>query len=87
MTIEFDPIILTEIKEQAKEWLEYETTLHKRILKEKHWNVVDEHERKIINEVCMGSIAHRVVEALYPEEYKKLQNTMLEALNTVKEEN
>jgi len=33
----------------------------------------------------MGTIAHRIMEALYPEEYQKVMGLMLNALNEVKE--
>ncbi len=85
MTIEIEPIILSEIKEQAKTWLDFETELHERVLKEKRWDVIDVQECNTMREVCMGTIAHRIMEILYPEEYQKLMGLMLDALNTVKE--
>lgn len=85
MTIEIEPVVLAEIKEQAKDWLDFETKLYERVLKEKRWDVVDIQECKTMREVCLGSIAHRVMDALYPEEYQKLMELMLDALNTVQE--
>ena len=99
MTIEIEPTILAEIKEQAKTWLDYEAQIHERVLKEKRWDVIDVQECKTMGEVCMGTIAqcktmgevcmgtiaHRIMEALYPEEYQKVMGLMLNALNEVKE--
>lgn len=83
MTIEIEPIILAEIKEQAKTWLDYQTQIHERVLKEKRWDVIDVQECNTMQKVCMGTIAHRIMEALYPEEYQKVMELMLDALNTV----
>lgn len=85
MTIEIEPTVLAEIKEQAKTWLDYEAQIHERVLKEKRWDVIDVQECKTMGEVCMGTIAHRIMEALYPEEYQKVMGLMLNALNEVKE--
>lgn len=85
MTIEIEPAVLEEIKEQAKTWLDYETQIHERVLKEKRWDVIDVQECKTMDEVCKGTIAHRIMEALYPEEYHRLMGLMLDALNKVKE--
>ena len=84
MTIEIEPIILAEIKEQAKTWLDYETERHEQVLKEKRWDVIDVQECNTMREVCMGTIAHRIMEILYPEEYHRLMELMLDALDTVK---
>lgn len=84
MTIEIEPTVLAEIKEQAKNWIDYETQIHERVLKEKRWDFIDEQERTTMREVCLESIAHRIMDALYPEEYQKLMGLMLDALNTVK---
>lgn len=83
MTVEIEPTVLAEIKEHSKEWLDHETELHERVLKEKRWDFINEQERTTMREVCQGSIAHRIMEALYPEEYRKLMELMLDALNTV----
>jgi len=34
MTLEIEPTVLAEIKEQAKTWLDYEAQIHERVLKE-----------------------------------------------------
>lgn len=83
-SIEIEPAVLAEIKEAAKDWIDYETKLHERILKEKSWNVVDLKECETRCDVCLGSIAHRIMEALYPEEYRKLMDLITNALNEVK---
>ena len=83
MTLEIEPTIFAEIKEQAKAWLDYETERHEQVLKEKRWDVIDIQECKTVDEVCKGTIAHRIMEALYPEEYHRLMELMLDALNTV----
>ena len=86
MTIEIESVILAEIKEQAKEWLDYETELHERVLKEKRWDFINEQERTITDKVCLGSIAHRIIETLYPEEHHRLMGLMSDALDIVQEE-
>lgn len=83
MTLEIEPTVLAEIKEQAKTWLDYETQIHERVLKEKRWDVIDVQECKTMGEVCMGTISHRIMEILYPEEYHKLMELMLNALDEV----
>ena len=84
MTIEIEPTVLAEIKEHAKEWLDYETELHERVLKENRWDFINEQERTTMREVCLESIAHRIMETLYPEEHRKLKALMLNSiLNTV----
>lgn len=85
MTIEIEPTVLAEIKEQAKNWLDYETEIHERVLKEKRWDVINVQECNTMRDVCMGTIAHRIMEILYPEEYRKLMELMLNALNTVQD--
>lgn len=86
MTIEIEPTILAEIKEQAKTWLDNETRIHERVLKEKRWDFIDEQERDTAHKVCLGTIAHRIMETLYPEEYHRLMVLMLDALYTVQKE-
>ena len=83
MTLEIEPTVLAEIKEQAKTWLDYETERHERVIKEKRWDAIDVQECKTMSEVCMGTIAHRIMETLYPEEYHRLMELMLNALNEV----
>lgn len=85
VTIEIEPTVLAEIKEQAKDWIDYETKLHERIIKEKRWDVADPKECDTRWDVCMGSIAHRIMEILYPEEYRKLMELISDTLNTVKQ--
>lgn len=77
MTIEIEPTVLAEIKEHAKNWLDYEIKLHEQVLKEKRWNFIDEQERTTMREVCLESIAHRIMETLYPEEHQKLMELIL----------
>ena len=86
MTLEIEPTVLAEIKEQAKTWLDYQTQIHERVLKEKRWDVIDPQECKTMREVCLGTIAHRIMETLYPEEHQKLMELMLNALNEVNED-
>lgn len=86
MTIEIEPAVLAEIKEQAKTWLDYETQIHERVLKEKRWDFIDIQEVTTMRQVCLGSIAHRIMEILYPEEHHRLMGLMSDALDIVQEE-
>lgn len=84
MTIEIEPAVLAEIKEHAKNWLDYETQIHERVLKEKRWDFIDIQAHTTMHDVCLGSIAHRIMEILYPEEYHRVMRLMLDALTEVK---
>ena len=85
MTIEIKPDVLSEIKEDAKDWLDLETKTLERVLKEKRWDLDDERERTTMLEVYLESIAHRIIETLYPEEHQKVLVLISDVMNTMEQ--